>query len=407
MSNRHGVTIHTAKFVRSTLLAIGTGLLAVALCLQLIGSVQAQNIYAYEYPDPELYEQAEVAQLQLAAAIADLQDVKDQNNGIESDAQMYGFSWLLFELLMAELGDNRFFESMRPINSIYLPNGERPPKQAPIDLPEPVLAYAARYNIPSSVIWHDLDTVVKVSGLALKDKWNQNVRYALRMNVDMFDYILANGLFRANGLLTAGQIKFPDTSMELKTSWIWINNGAQYNELRDKYYIAYAYYKAEDGSYRVGRAALSGIHIVPKIQPGWVWITFENIHNATFTEASYELPINIELSLINDAEQLALADLGSVLANYQLNGVQTQEVQNGKPVVLANSQIESFFQQHSSCKTCHAIAAYKSTPRLQFHNIVNRTGNGTSYYTGTPPPISDWKSMDFSWSLKRAQWHRP
>lgn len=144
---------------------------------------------------------------------------------------------------------------------------------------------------------------------------------------------------------------FPATSFEIKTSWIWIGTDPKiFNRLNGKYYIA----------------ALSGMHIVSKPVPQWLWTTFQNVNDAQYTKAVNKLPISPTVAKANQKYRDALQKLGSIFANYQLIGTQSQFVDAaGKPTLLANSQIESAFQQASSCVTCHSTASYSAVRSRQ------------------------------------------
>src|SRR5262249_33648071 len=112
---------------------------------------------------------------------------------------------------------------------------------------------------------------------------------------------------------------------------------------------------------RVGRAALSGMHIISKPVPQWFWTTFQNVYDAQSTQGTNRLPMSPATKRANQKYQAALKSAGSIFANYQLIGAQWQFVAGGKPVLLANSQIESAFQLASSCATCHSTASYSAT----------------------------------------------
>ncbi|MEA2984466.1 MAG: hypothetical protein QOD94_720, partial [Alphaproteobacteria bacterium] len=157
--------------------------------------------------------------------------------------------------------------------------------------------------------------------------------------------------------------------------------------------------------YKVGRAALSGMHIISKPVPQWLWMTFQNVYDDQFTRATNKLPIAPSVKAANQRYRGKLKQMGSIFANYQLIGTQWQFVDSsGKPILLANSQIETAFQQASSCVTCHAIASY--SPAEGYFSIVKQQGGGITYYTGNPPPTPGYNPLDFIWSLKRAQWQR-
>jgi hypothetical protein len=66
-----------------------------------------------------------------------------------------------------------------------------------------------------------------------------------------------------------------------------------------------------------------------------------------------------------------------------------------RPILLANSQIESAFQQASSCATCHATASYSAANG--YFNTVKRQNGGITYYTGNLPTdqMNGYNSLDF------------
>jgi hypothetical protein len=330
-------------------------------------------------------------------------------------------AWNWFIALNSPLtgGAPKAWEAWRASSTVYLPDGRAPPARGQTPAPPPaVIAQAQKDGLNTNLPFHNLDSDVQSDGLALRDKFNQNVRYQILMNEDTFGYILGNGIYNINGQQAMAQANkptdFPWTSFELKTSWIWIGTDPKiYQQLNGKYYIVNAYYALADGSgkpnglYKVGRAALSGMHIISKPVPQWFWVTFQNIYDAQYTQATNKLPIALTVKAANQTYQSALKGAGSIFANYQLIGTQWQFVDfAGKPLLLANSQIESAFQLASSCTTCHATASYSATEG--YFNIVKQQNGGFTYYTGQPPVdlLKGYNTLDFVWSLKRAQWQR-
>src|SRR5262249_54412169 len=210
-----------------------------------------------------------------------------------------------------------------------------------------------------------------------------------------FAYIVQNGIYNVNGQQAMAQANkptdFPPSAFELKTSWIWIGaDQSIFNQLNGKYYIVNAYYALVDGSgkpnglYKVGRAALTAMHIISKPVPQWLWMTFQNVYDDQFTQATNKLPIAPSVKAANQLYRGKLKQMGSIFANYQLIGTQWQFVDaSGKPILLANSQIETAFQQASSCVTCHAVASY--SPTEGYFSIVKQQNGGITYYTGNPP----------------------
>jgi hypothetical protein len=333
-------------------------------------------------------------------------------------------AWRMFVYLNSPLtgAAPKYWESWRQTSSVYLPNGgqpapwgqEPPPPQVVIDL-------AKKAGLDLNLPFHNLDSDVQSDGLALRDKFEQNfyqnVRYQILMNQDTFQYILNNKLYNVDGQQAMAQAgtpaNFPWSAFELKTSWIWIGTDQNIlSQLQGKYYIVNAYYQQFDsrgkptGVYQVGRAALSGMHIITKPVPQWLWITFENVYDAQYTYASNELPMSDSTKQANATYQAALKSQGSVFANYQLTGAQWQFMDGGQPVLLANSQIETAFQRSSSCATCHSTASY--SVQDGYFNMVKEQDGGIVYYTGNPPvdKLKGYNSLDFVWSLKRAQWQR-
>jgi hypothetical protein len=314
----------------------------------------------------------------------------------------------------------KLWESWRQTSTVYLPNGQKPLPWGQAPPPPPaVIAQAQKQGLNTSLPFHNLDSDVQVDGLALRDAFAQNVRYELLMSQDTFEYIVSNGIYNMNGQAAMAQAgtpaSFPPTSFELKTSWIWIGtNPTILGRLQGKYYIVNAYYGLVDGSgkpnglYRVGRAALSGMHIISKPVPQWLWTTFQNVYDPQFTRATNALPISPATRRANQKFRPALQKLGSIFANYQLMGAQWQFLDPaGQPTLLANSQIESAFQKSSSCVTCHSTASYSVADG--YFSIVKQQDGGITYYTGKTPtdPMKGYNPLDFVWSLKRAQWLRP
>jgi hypothetical protein len=312
-------------------------------------------------------------------------------------------AWAVFEALNQPLtgpGRKGWETNFRQTSTIFLPNGAQPTAWAPQTGP------------------HNLDSIEQVDGLVLLDKWSQDVRYQLLMNKDAFNYVLSRGFYNMNGITAAAQAgqpaDFPTTSWEMKTSWIWIGqDAAKLAELRPLYFVAEAFYQGVDQDGRptdkqTGWAALTGMHIISKARPDWIWMTFENVHNSTYTQIALELPVSPDVQAANARHQAALRQKGSVFANYQLDGIQTtftEPASAATPTLLANSNIESAFQSQSSCITCHSTSSFK--PDGTRFNIV-KPGPDVAYYTGTPPDTAaqGFTSMDFVWSLRRAQWQR-
>lgn len=348
------------------------------------------------------------------AAVATDRDTSQA--AVAADGPLYAwqqFLWLSQPL--AEPGAKVWETTFRQTSTIFLPDGSAPAPWGQEAVPETVTATTPEGCSASSDVWHNLDTAIQVDGLALLDVFGQDVRYQLLMNRPAFDYVVARGFYNVDGQEQAARdnkpADFPWQSYELKTSWIWLGQDAERcAKLEGSYYIVKAFYQTVDDDgiptgYDIGYAALAGLHIINRSLPNWVWITFENIHNATYTQARLALPIPPDVQAANAAFQAALRRIGSVFANYQLDGIQTTFTEPDDPtvpVLLANSTIESAFQSQSSCSTCHALASIK--PDGEYFNLVDSSGGNIAYYIGDPPDVEaqGFTSLDFVWSLKRA-----
>ncbi len=236
------------------------------------------------------------------------------------------------------------------------------------------------------------------------------------MNQPTFDYIVKRQFYNVNGQELAAQRNepavFPETSYELKTSWLWLGtDAAKCAEVQGKFYVVNGYYQKFDrdgqpDGWEVGYAALAGMHIINKSLPNWVWMTFEDVFDSQFTAAHLELPITPEDQAANRTHQDALKGQGSVFGHYQLDGVQTTftVAKSLVPTLLANSTIESAFQTQSSCITCHHTASIK--PNGEYFNFAYTQNGNVNYYVGIPPSLDGYNFLDYVWSMKRAHRQR-
>lgn len=315
-------------------------------------------------------------------------------------------------------GGPRVWEGLKQTSDVFLSDGGKPgPWEQRHRPPQEVLNLAKAQGLPLDQPFHDLDEQTQVDGLVFKDKYGNLIRYQILMNEVTFNYVRDHGLYNingqeavANGTAQIAMINFRWDAMELKTSWLWLDpaNPAA-GAIAESYFTANAYFETFDAEgkhtgWTVGRAALTGMHIITKALPGWVWTTFEHVDNGKYTRATIELGIPKNAAEANTVYQKALA--GTVFAKYQLVGTQIHYVQPGgkKPTLVANSQIESAFQRTSSCITCHAMAsiAKKSDIPLRFP-FIDTSGGNVKYYVGDPPDMPDYAKMNFVWSLRRAK----
>ena len=317
----------------------------------------------------------------------------------------------------ATQSSNRVWELMKPSDQVYLPNGAPPgPYDARAMPPNAVLQQARDHGMDLSRAFHNINAVQQVDGLILQmggavpnAQRGNPVRFQLLMGKDTFDYIVKNQVYNVNGQAAlANDLDFPPTAWELKAAWLWIGFDTTYQAqlANDGYFIAQAYYQQEDGQYQVGYAAMSGLHVVNKLNPAWVWTTFENINNSkyTVTNDTPAAPMTNSTGPTAAAKPVNASFQANnpTLSKYELIGVEYKPIKQ----VLANSQLESAFQNTSSCLACHSTAAYSNNDG--YFNFALNQGGGIVYPTA-PLPASDfngYKKLDFVWSLKRAQWQR-
>ena len=247
----------------------------------------------------------------------------------------------------------------------------------------------------------------EIDGTTLVDVNGNPITYTVAMNQGTFDYLVSRSLYGWSGQAAlrqagAAPVAFPASAMEVKASWKILDPVADKDRL-DHYIVAEAILPPANTRVTVG---LTGLHIISKALPNWIWITFEQIENRETTGAPWNFAIDPAVATTNLAMQKALA--GTPLAYYQANGVQTEYVVDGAATLLANSQIETRFQKSSSCMTCHALASVSTSaqPRLDFFQL--EAGN-LSGFVGMPPtspfgPGPDqYSALDFVWSMREAK----
>ena len=175
---------------------------------------------------------------------------------------------------------------------------------------------------------------------------------------------------------------------EVKAAWRILEPGQD----DSRYWTSYGIYTDQNGQPQLKKIGLTGLHIISKVLPQWMWLTFEQVDNATATFQYFEgqkgvavganTTFNAAAAPLNAAYQAQLA--GTKWQYYGLQGWQSEFVDKatGAPTLFANTQAETYFQTTSSCITCHSLASIGplASPRLNFWNTAN--GNLVGY-TGT------------------------
>ncbi|OLS62637.1 hypothetical protein [Pseudomonas putida] len=333
-------------------------------------------------------------------------------------------SWNWFNCLNqpAANGLDRVWETLKPSDQVYLADGSKPtPYGTPVAPPKVVLQAAAKIpGMNPQRVFHNLNATQQVDGLILEmggsvpeSQRGKPVRFQLLMSESTFNYIVGQGVYNMNGQAKlTSNLDFPDSAWEVKAGWLWIGNDSSYQAAlqKDGYYIAQAYYQNDDGSYEVGYAALSALHVINKLVEGWVWTTFENVNNPSYTVTNDipPKPMTNSTGPTEAAQPVNKQFQGwyTNLASYELIGTQLQT----NPTLLANSQLESAFQSQSSCFACHGTAAYSTQKGYFNFSLSGKDGKDGIVYPTAPLPESafaGYNKLDFVWSLKRAQWQRP
>jgi hypothetical protein len=263
-----------------------------------------------------------------------------------------------------------------------------------------------------------------IDGQQICDATSQVVRYDVRGNRSYYDYVVNNTsgyqLFNVQGQQAAladsnFTFNFPTSTLEVKASWRILGS----EDDASRYWTAIGVYWDTNHVLRSARIGLTGLHIIGKTLPNWVWTTFEQVDNPTAT-FKYFLgkkgdPLGPNpnydkgLATINNEYQQAL--VGTKWQYYALMKVQTDFVNNGQPIIMSNTQMETYFQPQSSCISCHNLASI-GKPQSPSQNLRLLFFYPLNPYTGKidfqqianqQAPGEPFKAMDFAWSLRNAQ----
>ena len=329
----------------------------------------------------------------------------------------------------------RVWETWKEESKVFRPDAVTP---EPWDAPERIptsCAGATKHLFRTQKIDDVVDLTVQAAAATgalpatLTDQHGTLVRYEIRMNKVMFDYIVQNRLYDAKVQTLAKTVAFPSGAVLVKAAWRDITP-----EEAPSYYTVTACVcdrdiKGQAANCQAKRMGLVGLHITQKTpsSPQWIWSTFEQVdnvpgpgagaHPAFYDPKCPTCPKNRQtrpgtpnqitrLTPIPAAEpncaqpqqavdnvqrlnvdvQRALKGAGTVFAFYQLvnsqfpvppTGMQPPTVFTVRPPVLANTTMESFVQRTSTCMGCHSTA---------------RTVNPTTFV-----------SSDFTFTLNNAQ----
>jgi cytochrome c len=310
----------------------------------------------------------------------------------------------------------RVWETWKEEYEVYLKDGAQPPDwNAPQRLPASCdMQGVSKHFFRTQKIDDVFDSTLQAAAATgtlpatLTDQKRRLVRYEIRLNKVIFDYIYKNRLYNGNVQNRATDIEFPDGSMLIKAAW------RELSPDEERFYhtvTACVCDKGQNGqpvNCQKRRMGLVGFHIAQKTysSPQWIWSTFEQLNNVPAPQASghpafynpkcRDCPANRQtrpgtpnqiirttpipakdpdcskpaqsidnILLLNLNVQRALAKNNSVFRYYQLINTQwplpprnakTPTLFAAQPAMLANTTMESFVQPSSSCMGCHAMA---------------------------------------------------
>jgi len=308
----------------------------------------------------------------------------------------------------------RTWETMKETSEVYCPGGAEPPPWG--EDPAPGTACFVANPCTGAAATRVLFRTAKVDDVlddanqptvtdgslpkTLKDRWGRDVRFEIRMNRVLFEYVRANGLYRSQRQVAQRSFDLPEGSILVKAAWRELDGGDGVEQVaadacvcsRDK-----ASGAASDCRQR--RVGLVGFHVMQKTRsaPQWIWSTFEHADQERWlsraacpgagcnAQTPPGVPSSVERvttipsaapdcndarAAVDDVVRLdadvdrALARSGATLSRYRLVGAQwpvsrpsgAATVVDVLPAKLANTTLETFIQDTSSCMGCHAMA---------------------------------------------------
>jgi hypothetical protein len=323
------------------------------------------------------------------------------------------------------------WETYKNSSEMYLPGGAAPCAwgqvcELPGGITPPTLGQLQKsFGTADSAWLHFLSEDRMIDGQQVVDANTAVICYDVRCNRDHFSYVVNNpsgyALYTLEGQElalgdTSFTFSFPASAIEVKASWRML--GPKDDDSR--YWTAYGAHYDANQKLVYSKIGLTGFHISSRISPGWVWLTYEQADypTATFkyflgkTGAAVGPNPTANPDAASYNQKLRGLTAGTKWQFYQIIGWQTAEVSSaGAPVILANSDIETYFPRTSSCMSCHAMANIgpASHVRLDMWSYANGgiTGRvGTIDFAAIArklDPGDSFKQMDSVWSLREAQ----
>jgi hypothetical protein len=244
------------------------------------------------------------------------------------------------------------FETWALSDQVFLTRGAQPPVWS--DIPWSGIRTLSARPVPRQVaLFRQVDPVAAGS----KSHQQEEIRF----NRSAYDYMRDNGLYAIEGqqafYYDHRPVSFPADAISVQAIWRPISE-------EDKARYQWTVMKdAKSG--RQFTYGLTALHIESRVLPNGFWATFEHIDNPfrsglhdegwlTASRDSVACPAGyLDCNKIPTGFGLE----GTRWENYRLRGTQVDYVDNvGNPVILANSELETGFQQSASCMSCHARA---------------------------------------------------
>lgn len=350
----------------------------------------------------------------------------------------------------------RVWETWKETYEVYLPDGGRPPAWNDTQpLPSGCGADATKLLTRDEKIDDVTDSVLQAAAsdgrlpATLTDQRGHLVRYEIRMNRPMFEHIVDNRLYDGRRQVDATLVSFPNGGILVKAAWRRVDAA----EAQAFYTVTACVCEGTDAGQPTGchsqQMGLVGFHVTQKTPsaPAWVWSTFEqraNVRAVDGQPASFFNPecpdcprnqqtrpgvpdqvtrvtpipssapdcdggtgFRDDVVRLNADVAAALADAGSVFQHYELVDTQvpvasayaapqpTTVFGVSRPV-LANTTMETYVQETSTCIGCHSTArtlkqdAFVSS---DFTFSLNNAWPKPDASTTLPPPSApqtDW-----------------
>ncbi len=332
-------------------------------------------------------------------------------------------AWRLFlQVNAAAGGSNALFETWASDTDTFRPDPQFPSSPSPLRLRPPVVGEQGRLALQRA--GKLLPQVPPLAGSGEET----------RRNLDTFNFIVANKLYKRSGLKAAfgKTLSFPASSIEVKANWLPVADIPGFTLNRVAAADVARTFHVNTGA--DGRQyALVSMHVISKLVPNWTWATFENSYNRGRCDILGCIDnFGAQPALVKPAAQadkgypacqkspalaslIAVANWDPAFANYCLKGSQTDFTDStGLSVRLGNSITERGFVAQSSCITCHSRSGWDAKGAAT--SSAGFDSNGAPLgpvnpawfwsFTGQPPVFTGKPglkqtatSSDFVWSL--------